>query len=285
MRPSPSIRVSALVAALVLSSTAGADHPVPHGIADTRHHHIESETLDRGFGLYVYLPEGYEDNAQQSYPTLYLLDGGLLYPLLAGYYRYLRIGDEVPPMIIVGISYPGIGFANGNLRSTDFTAPSDERDYYGGALPFQAFLREELFPLIESRYRSRADRRIVLGHSLGGQFALHAAQTEPTLFWGHIASNPALHRNLDYFLATVPGASTDASTDARVFVISGTLDAARFRKPARAWIDHWSAAEDKPWTLEARYAEGHTHLSLPPVAFRQGVAWLFSDGAGDTSTD
>jgi predicted alpha/beta superfamily hydrolase len=34
---------------------------------------------------------------------------------------------------------------------------------------------------------------------LGGQFVLYTALTRPDLFWGHIASNPALHRNLPFY--------------------------------------------------------------------------------------
>ena len=269
------MRLSALLVLVFFAVACGshAGSKLPHGIGATTAHRIESQTLGRGFDLHVLVPDTGHPAPEAGYPTLYLLDGGLLFPLIAGYYRYLDLDDEVPAMIIVGISYPGVGFENGNYRGTDFTAPSAERDYYGGAGQFQTFLRKELFPFIESRFASRADARIVLGHSLGGQFVLHAAQTEPTLFWGYIASNPALHRNLEFFLTTRP----KETTNARLFVASGTLDDPRFREPARAWIDHWSAVEQPPWRLKIVEPVGHTHLSLPPVAFRQGIAWLFSE--------
>ena len=61
-------------------------------------------------------------------------------------------------------------------------------------------LFEELIPLIESAYPSDDQQRIIFGQSLGGQFVLYTALTDPALFHGHIASNPALHRNLDFFL-------------------------------------------------------------------------------------
>lgn len=265
--------VFAFLMIVLLPGVCLADDGYPHGLSTTQHHHIASETLERGFGLYVLLPDDYEEESGRQYPTLYVLDGGLLYPLLAGYYQYLSIGGEAPALIMVGISYPGIGFKNGNYRSTDFTAPSKERDHYGGAVRFQKFLRDELFPLIESRYRSQSDRRIVFGHSLGGQFVLHTAQTEPSLFWGYISSNPALHRNLDFFLHTKPQASSNAG----VFVASGTLDDPDYRVPAKAWIDHWSRLKNKPWRLKTIHADGHTHMSLPPVAFRQGLQWLFDN--------
>ncbi len=133
-------------------------------------------------------------------------------------------------MILVGISYGSSDFESGNYRSTDFTAPSEEREFWGGAKEFQAFLETELLPQIESDYRARADRRIVFGQSLGGQFVLFSALTRPDLFWGHIASNPALHRNLPFFLQN-HAAAGDAAPTARVFFASGTLDDPSFRRP------------------------------------------------------
>jgi len=162
-----------------------------------------------------------------------------------------------------------------NYRSTDYTAKSDERDYWGGAEKFQTFLSDELFPHIEKSYRSRPDRRIILGQSIGGQFVLYTALTKADLFWGHIASNPALHRNLPFFLEDHTETASEA-TQSRLFVGSGSMDDPRFRGPALEWIKHWSASEEKPWLLKTMILDGHSHMSAPPASFRQGMRWLFS---------
>ena len=81
------------------------------------------------------------------------MDGGALFPLFSAYYRYLNFGEEVPDLIIVGISYGSDTLEGGNFRSTDYTAPSEERDYWGGASKYQSFLSDELFSLIEENYR------------------------------------------------------------------------------------------------------------------------------------
>ena len=261
-----------LVATVGLSQNAlGVETEFMHGLGDVRYHHVNSETIGRGFHIYVRLPEGYGES-DQSYPTIYLLDGGGTFPMLAPYYRILNFGEEVPDMIVVGISYGGETFEGGNYRSTDFTAPSEERDYWGGAPRFQSYLRDELFPVIENGYRSDPDRRVIFGQSIGGQFVLYTAMTEPTLFWGHIASNPALHRNLEFFLE--PQSDFAQSTQSKMFVGSGTEDNPRFREPAVAWMTRWREAE-VPWALEAVDLEGHSHMSAPPAAFRQGLRWLF----------
>lgn len=265
----------ALVAGLlVLADGASAtDVTYLQGLRNTHYHNVESEIIGRGYHVYVMLPDGYE-NSSDHYPTVYLLDGGGLYPLLTAYYRYLNFGQDVPDSIIVGISYGGSTFEEGNYRSTDYTAPSEERDYWGGAEDFQAFLGDELLPMIESEYRSDESRRVVFGQSIGGQFVLYTAQTRPDLFWGHIASNPALHRNLDFYLQhrDVAVASKDRP---KLFVADGTEDDPQFREPALEWMAYWNAQDDPPWELRTIDLDGHNHMSAPPASFRQGMRWLF----------
>ena len=246
------------------------------GLGDSHYRRIDSETLGRPYHIYVMLPDGYEQSPGEDYPTIYLLDGGALFPLLAAYYRYLNFGEEIPDAIIVGISYGSDSYEEGNYRATDYTATSSERDYWGGADKFQLFLSHELLPFIEKSYRSRADRRVIFGQSIGGQFVLYTALTKPDLFWGHVASNPALHRNLPFFLR-YHGKVEIAGEQSRLFVGSGSRDDPRFRVPTLEWIEHWSDNGDSPWQLKTMDLEGHTHMSAPPATFRQGVTWLFSN--------
>ena len=244
------------------------------GLDETRYHRVESATLERGYDILVGLPRDYDAAQHATYPTIYILDGGELYPLLRSYYNYLRNSEEAPAAILVGISYGSRDYAGGNERGHDFTAPSDEREHYGGAADFQTFLSDELLPFIEDEYRSSAEQRIIFGQSLGGQFVLFTAQTEADLFWGHIASNPALHRNLPFFLELHGKAQHEAGRS-RLFVSSGSNDEPVFRGPALRWIEHWSAQKNVPWDLQAVTLETHTHFSAPPAAFRQGLKWIF----------
>lgn len=265
----------ALLLWLATANAIADDFQYVQGLRDTEYQLVESEEVGRSFHVYVMLPQTYGLEPARHYRTIYLLDGGSLLPLLGGYYRYLRFTDETEEAIIVAISYGANSFAGGNRRSTDYTAPSDEREYWGGASRFQAFMADELMPWAETRYRADPKNRIIFGHSLGGQFVLYTAQTRPNLFHGHIASNPALHRNLDFYLEQVP----DESSDSLLFIGTGSRDARVFREPLKRWIDHWTAVEDKPWRLEIRELADHTHTSAPPAAFWRGLAWI--DGPAD----
>ncbi len=263
--------ITLAMAALLFSTTASSTD-VQHlqALQSTDYHFVESESIGRGFHIYVRLPPGYEKGTKK-YPTVYTLDGGNLFSLFAGYNSYLNLANESPEVILVGISYGSDSYEDGNHRGSDFTAPSREREHYGGASAFQSFFRDGIIPLIESNNRSRSDRRVIFGHSLGGQFVLFTAQTDPNLFWGHIASNPALHRNLDLFLEMAP----NGRSKARVFLAGAENDDRRFLVPRQKWVDHWSAKKEIPWELKVANLPGQSHLSSPPEAFRLGMSWLF----------
>ena len=242
-----------------------------HGLGSVMHHEIESARAEHRYDILVGLPRDYDVEAQ--YPVVYILDGGALFPLLRAYQRYLRLAEETPDVIMVGVSYGTDDWQQGNNRSHDFTAPSDEREFWGGAGDFLAFLESELIPAIEARYPVDASRRTLFGQSLGGQFVLYAAQTRPGLFWGHIASNPALHRNLDFFLEATPAKPAGSP---RVFVSSGSHDDPVYRGPALEWIRTWTKHDELPWDLKTVTLDGHSHFSAPPAAYRAGMRWLFT---------
>ena len=241
-------------------------------IRDVEHIRLDSKILGRPFHLLVREPQGASECDACTYPTVFLLDGGGTFPALAGYLQYLEFEEAVPDVMLVGISYAGNTVDEGNRRGTDFTAPSEEREHYGGAGAFQQVLEEEIFPLIAANHPMDEDRRLIFGQSLGGQFVLYTAMTKPALFYGHIASNPALHRNLDFFLE-----DKRIEGHTRVFVGVASDDSPRFKPFSEKWISHWKSAQHPNFELEARVLDGYAHFSILPESFRQGVIWLLVD--------
>ena len=109
----------------ILASTAISPAEPVHvtglqGLGNTQHHVIESESLGRSYDVLVGLPDGYDETDDTSYPTVYILDGGNLYPLLRVYHQYLRYGGEAPEMILVAMSYGTNDYENGNDRGHDY---------------------------------------------------------------------------------------------------------------------------------------------------------------------
>ena len=62
----------------------------------------------------------------------------------------------------------------------------------GGAPAFLDFLEHELIPFIDHTYRTNPSDRGLLGHSMGGEFALYALEQRPGLFQRIVAASPAL---------------------------------------------------------------------------------------------
>jgi hypothetical protein len=96
------------------------------------------------------------------------------------------------PFLLVGIE--------NTQRRRDMTPVTDIAEdraiapVVGGAVPFRAFLRDELKPEIARRYRVGGESAIV-GESLAGLFVLDTLVAEPALFDDWIAIDPALWWN------------------------------------------------------------------------------------------
>jgi uncharacterized protein len=234
---------------------------------------IRSEILDRDFHVYVRLPLKYEES-DCDWPVVYMLDGGILFPMLTPYHFMLEIDELAPPAVLVGISYGGLGFDNGNMRSTDYTAPAPEPEYYGGASAYQEFLAEELIPRVRKDYRIDQERSLVLGQSLGGQFTLYTALTRPDLFGAYLSINPALHRNVEYFIDLEPA---ERASPAPLMITRASEDGEPFRIALDRWLEHWRSAQSDALDLSVTPLEGQHHASSAPAAYRAALAWWAAD--------
>ena len=82
----------------------------------------------------------------------------------------------------------------------DLTGPTTNPDdrkiapRAGGSATFRSFLKTELFPVVNTRYRTTAERAI-MGESLAGFFTVETFFLEPDLFDTYIAFDPSLWWN------------------------------------------------------------------------------------------
>ena len=152
---------------------------------------IRSEILGEDRPIYLQLPDEF-DRTDLSYPVLLVLDGEWNFDLARSHVRFYSepaaMGVETPKMIVVGIENVD--------RDRDYVPTPDTRDEVqfptaGRADRFMAFLRDELFPFLETNYRA-APNRTVVGWSFGGLFALNAAIHTPDLFQAYLCIGPAI---------------------------------------------------------------------------------------------
>lgn len=234
----------------------------------------DSAAVGRSFHVYVRLPGDYDAGTPGRHPVVYLLDGDSLFPILAASHLFLTYDDGIPEAIIVGIAYGGFD-PSVNHRGYDFSAPApDAREDQGGAERFLGFLRDELLPEVERRYKADPMRRVLFGQSRGGHFVLYSAFVAPDLFWGRIASNPTLDPGRARFFASPARATRD---DLGLVVTSGARDWPALRESALAWFDAWRGRGDAPWALHLHTIPEGTHAADSANSYRAGMGWLFRE--------
>lgn len=235
---------------------------------------LNSLAVNRPYHIYVRLPEGYDPAKPEKYPVVYLLDGDSLFPLLAPTHIFLNYDEQIPEAVLVGIAYGGLNPAV-NKRNIDFSALGDDTSPgEGGASRFLQFLRHELLPEVERRYRIDPAKRVLLGQSRAGYFVLWSALEDPDLFWARIASNPSFTPARNRLFTS---ASTHEHGDLNLILASGTRDSEVRMSNALEWTKFWKARTDAPWTIRHLIIQGGTHAASIGEAYRQAMTWLFRE--------
>ncbi len=223
------------------------------------------------YHVYVRLPEGYDAAPEAAWPVVYLLDGDSLFPLLAATHLLLGYDEGLPEAIVVGLAYgdfaPPI-----NRRGYDFTASGhDTGPGQGGAEAFHRFLRGQLLPQVEGRYRADPARRVLVGQSRGGYFVLWSALRDPDLFQGRIASNPAVGPAREQLFAAPAAHRRD---DLAVVVVSGARDTPARVQLATEWTAAWTQREDAPWAVDLVMLPEGTHAASIGEGYRRAMLRL-----------
>jgi len=146
---------------------------------------IESKVLAETRTYWIHTPFKYK-TGKDAYPVLVLQDPESEFTLAVAAVDMLSDSGRIPPMIVVGIK-------NTN-RTRDMTPSRPAKPFggsAGGADKFLAFIADELLPTIDRMYRTRP-YRVLVGHSLGGLFAVYALMNRPDAFQGYIAISPSL---------------------------------------------------------------------------------------------
>lgn len=193
---------------------------------------IDSKQVGEIRNINVWTPPEYKAIAD-ALPVIYMADGGIIdedFPHIANTLAELIKSKSIPPMILVGI-------ANTQRRRdlTGFTEIPQDKEIatvVGGSEKFRAFIKEELFPEINKRYRTTNEKNII-GESLSGLFVVETFLLTPDMFDNYIAFDPSLWWNDHYLIKTA------------------TAHLANFPKTEkRIWFASSSAEDISPYTNE-----------------------------------
>ena len=153
------------------------------------HKAFKSAYLPDDRDVIVYVPPGYNEEPERSYPVLYLHDGQNLFDGQTSFVKgrtwmVLDHADgaieagEIEPLVIVGI------YNTGDRRLAEYTHEYNWQMGGGEANKYGDLLTRELLPWIAERYRVRQDREStgMGGSSLGGLVSLYLGLRHPQVF-------------------------------------------------------------------------------------------------------
>ena len=255
-----------MIALVLLCATLGEAKPLVVGETFT----IRSAVLREERRINVYLPPAYSASPDVRLPVLYMPDGGVGEDFLhvAGLVRVLTGNGTMRPFLLVGIE--------NTERRRDLTGPTENADdrkiapRVGGSASFRAFLRDELMPQVEKRYRTTKERAIV-GESLAGLFIVETLLVEPLLFDTFIAFDPSLWWNDEKLVAEAPKRLRSRPPAGKTLYLA-TSDEPRIVAPAQRFVEALRAggAEALRWRYEPMAEEKHSTIYHPAAlrAFR-----------------
>ncbi len=240
---------------------------------------FQSISVEDDFYIYISLPQSYE-STDKHYPVLYILDGDMAYGMAASIVRYLQFGGNIPELIIVGIGYGTLKKEEGNMRQRDYspTEKSGKKGITGGAPDFLNFLTYELFPHIDSTYRTDKKDKTVFGYSMAGLFCFYTLFNQPETFNRYIIGSPyLLWDNGVIFNEEERAAIKFTDLDARVFISVGSEESTeKYFNPIDELVTLLEEREYEGLILETKVFDGGTHLICPPEALSYGLISVFS---------
>ena len=244
---------------------------------------MKSKNVDQEYRISIALPYSYSSRPRKRYPVIYLNDANFYFGMVTELTRIMPVCGEIPETIVVGIGYPvdeplEAAFKRiSGLRVRDFTPVVDitRQKKPGGAGGFLRFIKAELLPLVEERYRASSTNRILAGHSLSGWFTLYALFHEPELFKGYVAASPGV----DYldnvmFKYESQFAKNHKSLPVRLYL--GTGD--REEKINAPWVStmvqfaaHLESRKYKGLSLTSQIVDNCGHCASTAPTFQAGL--------------
>jgi predicted alpha/beta superfamily hydrolase len=234
---------------------------------------IRSEILNEKRTLLIGKPDDYVQG-NSAHPVLILLDGDTHFHYTTGLTNSLARNQLIPGLIVVGILNTD--------RVRDLTPPALDPAVTvavptsGGAGNFRSFIAEELMPWLGDNYRTHP-YKILVGHSLGGLFAIDTLLEQPELFDAYIAISPSLQWDEQRLVErTNMRLATGSDSHATLFMTAGN-EGGPLLGGVRKFVAVLGEKEPQgiEWHFEHMPLESHGSVPLPSTY--QGLQFVFAD--------
>jgi predicted alpha/beta superfamily hydrolase len=239
---------------------------------------IKASHSELAYELYVRLPKDYATSGK-TYPMVLLNDTGYAMAVASGIV-HLMAGRDIEDAILVGISYSK-GHAPTLSRTRDYTptlAPTESgghslevQQHSGQASQYIRFIKTDVLPLIQQRYRIAAHKKVFVGHSYGGLLGISILLQDPTLFDAYILGSPSLwYDNQVMFRLESDYAKRHNSMLARVFMYVGSKEG-KMVDDLQAFSKQLTARRYAGLSLQTKVLPGLTHHSAFAVLLTDGL--------------
>jgi hypothetical protein len=265
--------------------------PVENGIRIDFHSRIMAE--DRT--IWIRVPASYneQNEAIQSYPVMYVLDGKTAFFPITGVVSFMSEKDhvnyQIPEMIIVGVDTekrfrdltPNASTKQPNGDEAKTPEQKLMMQESGGGETFLKFLQEEVFTYVEKNYRTNP-YRIYVGHSLGGLTATYTFLKHPDLFNAAISIDPSLWWDGAKYVNEAPellrAMPNDKTKKYYVSVIDSSNYGGSLQFHANAIFNIGKAmanASLKNLKYKVDYIPNTDHSSIPMLSWYNGLLFVF----------
>lgn len=240
---------------------------------------LTEPSTKRIYPLFIKLPRSYGENTTQKYPVIYLTDAWYSFQIVSGASRFPMNSGAMEEAIIVGISYSK-GSEGSSSRIRDYTPVKADswKLETGNAGGHSKFIRDIVFPYIESSYRTEPLRRTFVGNSLGGLLGTYILFNQTEMFNSYIIGSPSVWFNENYILSE---SLESLKRPVKVYLSVGGLETPEYGQRedmvsgASALADKLKKYEGFGLNLKFSIINGASHSTAFPTTAIQGLDWIF----------
>lgn len=259
----------------------------PYVLAGTQVWTVPDPVSGRDYEVFVSLPASYEKSPERRYPVLYVTDADYAFPIIRQIARRVNLeGPVIEKFILIGLSYSrgdnGVVSRNRDYTPTPNGPRSAGSALHGQAAAYQAYLKTQAIPFVESRFRADPARRVLLGHSYGGLLGAQVLFSDPSLFHAYVLGSPSFWFDKRHFLKVEADyARTHTDLPADVFMYVGAYEVPGPSRRNTDDADMVGDVREMEQKLKSRgypslrvassVLEDEDHLTVAPVGFTRAL--------------
>lgn len=245
---------------------------------------IHSKVLKENRTYSVYLPASYKSNPNKRYIVAYVLDGERskfleVSGISQSMHSSFNLKLQIPELIIVSIENTD--------RTRDFT-PTNSLNYLdkedivafkssGKANDFMNFIEKELMPEINNSFRT-VPQNMIIGHSMGGLFALHCLLENPKMFSYYLLIDPSWFWDHNYIGKRgkeILEKQIDLKARVYIALANNFHEDKRHYQWGMEFYELLKKNKSPDLRAEVKYFEDEKHLTVTIPATYYGLRYLF----------